>query len=357
MKPWFFTFILAGSVWASAPSAPPSPASPAPGQVLVELKSGKITYLEGAGVKISGANLAAKVGDPLGEKTILETGFAVVTEVTFEDGSVMRLGEKTKISFLSKERSVRLENGTVLFYSPEGNGGISIQGGDAIGQVPGSTVMGTRDSTGNFSMFVLESSGAGSLSGPNAPTTFLGVGEGATIRTVPGETPEVMDVHIDAVRDISPLFQQIPADLPSSEKIVQTTYRQAEDIQGDVKLLSSLDNYKLTQTDPEGVALAMICAVGPDEMGAAKNILLRPLDTAAGTESGTDQGSANVIGGFSAPADARQEGASSITATSTPPPSVDAPAEEETAAGGGGPPDTQPPPVTSPTVAPLTTPI
>lgn len=356
MKRWLLPLILSGSAWAADPSALPTPAPAAPPPVLVELKSGKITYMEGAGVKIAGASGSAKVGDLLEEKTALETGLSPVTEITFADGSVMRLGEKTKVSFSSHERSFRLESGTLLVYSPEGHGGISILGGDSVGQVAGSTVMGTRDSAGNFTMLVLESSGAGSLSAPNAPTTFLGSGEGATIRTAAGETPEVMDVHIDAVRDISPLFQQIPNDLPSSEKVVATTYRQAEEIQGDVKLLSSLENYKLTQTDPEGVALAMICSVGAEEMGAAKNILLRPLDTAAGTESGSDQGSANVIGGFSAPADARQEGASSITATSTPPPSVDAPTEEETAAGGGGPPDAQPPPVTSPPIAPLTTP-
>lgn len=357
MKKQFLTLLLAGlgfPAWAADPAVSPPSASPVAPPVLVELKSGTITYLEGAGGKISGQSQAAKVGDRLVEKTGLETGSALVTEVTFEDGSVMRLGAKTKVSFLSKERAVRLEGGTVLFYSPEGNGGISIQGGEATGQVPGSTVMGTRDAAGNFSLFVLESSGAGSLNGPNAPTTFLGVGEGATIRTVPGETPEVMDVHIDAVRDISPLFQQVSAPLPSADKVLGTTVRQADEIQGDVKLLSSLENYKLTPTDPEGVALAMICDVGQEEMGAAKNILLRPLDTAAGTESGSDQGSANIIGGFSIPTDARQSDATPIIASSEPPVTND----PETAAGpgGGSPPDSQPPPVSSPIAPAFTTP-
>lgn len=356
ISPLLLVFVgLACSV-SAAETAAHSPSTPPPPPVLVELKTGKITYLDGAGVKIAGNAAVAKMGDLLTEKTGLDTGTTPVTEVTFEDGSVMRLGEKTKISFLSKERMVRLEGGTILFYSPEGNGGITIQGGDAAGNVPGSTVMGTRDPAGNFSLLVLESSGTGSLSGPNVPTTFLGVGEGATVRAVPGETPEVMDVHVDAVRDISPLFQQIPADLPSSGKIIETTQRQADDIQGDVKLLSSLENYKLTQTDPEGVALSMICSVGPEEMGAAKNILLRPLDTAAGAESGADQGGANIIGGFSVPADARQEGAGPMIASSTPP--LDgAPPEQDTAAGGGGGTDTQPPPVVSPSSPGPTTPI
>jgi len=353
--------VLGCAVGAAESATPGGSDLAVPPPVLVELKSGKITYLEGSGAKLAGKSSAIKLGDLLTEKTGLETGPTPVTEVTFEDGSVMRLGEKTKISYLSKERTVLLESGTILFYSPEGNGGISIQGGEATGQVPGSTVMGVRDPAGNFSLLVLESSGAGSLSGPNVPPTFLGVGEGATVRAAPGETPEVMDVHIDAVKDISPLFQQISTPLPSSEKIVGTTLRQAEEIQGDLKLLSSLENYKLTPTDPEGVALSMICSVGADEMGAAKNILLRPLDTAAGTESGSEQGGANIVGGFAVPGDARQEGASLMTASSAPPPGLDGPGieAEETAAGGGNTPDTQTPiaPVNVPTTPGLTTPI
>ena len=377
MRQWLLPLILSSSAWAADPSALPTPATAAPPPVLVELKSGKITYMERAGVKIAGASGSAKVGDILDEKTSLETGSSPVTEITFADGSVMRLGEKTKVSFSSQERSFRLESGTILVYSPEGHGGISILGGDSVGQVAGSTVMGTRDSAGNFSMFVLESSDAGSLSSPNAPPTFLGSGEGATIRSAAGETPEVMDVYIDAVRDISPLFQQIPNALPSSEKVVAATYRQAEEIQGDVKLLSSLENYKLTQTDPEAVALAMICSVGSDEMGAAKNILLRPLDTVAGTESGSDGGGgANIVGGFSIPADARQAEAEPLVAASSLPSSGDGGGfggtdtaaggdgggdlgSTETAAGGGGTPDTQAPiaPVNVPTTPGLTTPI
>lgn len=372
-----FLIILTCITWGSEPANPtaPAPAATPTAPALVDLESGKVSFVLGQGGKITGNNQPLKVGDRLPEKTDLETGVSPVTEIIFADGSVMRLGQKTKVSFLAKERVVRLESGTVLVYSPEGNGGISIQGGKVVGRVSGSTIMGTMDAPGNFSFFVLESSGAGSVTPASAPPTFLGVGEGTTIRAAGGETPEVMDLHVDAIRDISPLFQQIPTPLPSDEKVVETTRQQGQDVQSDVKLLSSLENYKLTSADPEGVALSMICAVGQDEMGAAKNILLRPLDTAAGTETASGQSSAGSPGGqtpmvisvatASSLTDARQPEASLVVASSSPPSLLgdglgatstaageggggSDPSETDTAAGGGAPPDSQPPPTLQP---------
>jgi len=202
-----------------------------------------------------------------------------------------------------------------------------------------------------------------------------------------------VEVHVDAVRDISPLFQQIPNSLPSATKVVSTTEQQAMEIQTDIKFLSGLENFKLTETDPEGLALAMICGVGQNEMGAAKNILLRPVDTAAGTETAAGESSSGTPGGGTSfgtlvamgmsdgPTDARQEEAASLIAASAPPSSGDgiggtdtAAGTEgggagdlgatETAAGGGGGADTQAPlspaavpPVTSSPSPGLTTPI
>ena len=385
-----------GLTW-TAPAAdtaiPEKTTTATPVPALVDLQTGKITFIGGDGVKISGSGQPAKNGDSFPEKTELETGTSPVTEVTFGDGSVMRLGENTKVSYSAKERIVRLMAGTVLFHSVEGQGGITVQGAQASGQVTGSTVMGTQDSSGNFSFLLLESTGAGSVTGGTAGPTFVGVGEMTTIRAGSAEPPQVVEVHVDAVRDISPLFQQIPSSLPSATKVVGTTEQQAMEIQTDIKLLSSLDNFKLTEIDPEGLALAMICGVGQDEMGASKNILLRPVDTAAGTEtaagesssgtpgSGSSFGTLVAMGMSDGPMDARQEEAASLIAASAP--SGDGLAgtdtaaggegggdlgATETAAGGGGGADTQapitpaavntaPPPVTSSPLPGLTTPV
>lgn len=383
--------ILIGALlaWPSWAAEPTSSAASAPS--LVDLKSGTMTFVEGGNVKISGSPQPAKTGDAFVEKAELETGSAPVTEVTFGDGSVMRLGEKTKVSYSAKERIIRVAQGTVLFHSPAGNGGVTLQGAKAAGQVAGSTVIGTQDDSGNFSFLLLEGSGAGSVTGGTAAPTFVGVGEMATLRAGAAEAPQVVEVHVDAVRDISPLFQQVPSSLPSSSQVVGTTEQQAMEIQTDIKLLSSLDNFKLTESDPEGVALAMICGVGQNEMGAAKNILLRPVDTAAGMETAAGESSSGTPGGGTSfgtvvamgmsdgPTDARQEEAAALIAASSPPSSGDGGglggtdtaagtegggegdlAATETAAGGGGTaPDTQSPisPVSTPSTPGLTTPI
>lgn len=389
MKTFILILIAVGlirPVWAVDPATPAEPTAAAPAPVLADLQWGKITYVDGTSAKISGGNQPAKVGDLFAERAELETGSASATEVTFGDGSVMRLGPKTQVSYSAKERIVRVVQGVVLFHSAEGKGGITLQGREASGQVSGSTVIGTQDSSGNFSFLLLEGSGAGSVTGGSAGPTFVGVGEMTTIRAGGAEAPEVAEVHVDAVRDISPLFQQIPTALPSSSEVVKTTEQQAMEIQTDIKLLSSLDNFKLTESDPEGVALAMICGVGQDEMGAAKNILLRPMDTAAGNEeqgsgsgAGSGGGSLVAVSESSSPADARQAEAEPLVAASSLPSSGDGLGgtdtaaggdgggdlgSTETAAGGGGAPDTQAPlsptgvpPVTSSPNPGLTTPI
>ena len=360
---------------AVEPTVPAEPAkttsAPAAPRGIVELKSAQITFLQGKGAKIVGSAGSAKKGDTLAESVEIETGTEPVTELTFEDGSVLRLGEKTKISFVSKERIIRLEQGYLLASTPEGNGGITVQGGAPSGTVSGSSVMAARDGNNNFSFLVLESSGSGSVTGGSAGPTLLGIGEMTTIRAGSAEPPEVLDVHIDAVRDICPLFQQIATNMPGDKKVVGSTIWQADDIQGSVKLLSSLEDYKLTENDPEGAALAMLCAVGSNEIGAAENILLRPLDTAAGAEQGSEQGSLVAVGGGSALADARQAEAEPLISAITPNASGDGLAgtdtaagdlaDTDTAAGGGGAgADTQPPqslsPVLSPTTGGLTTP-
>ena len=144
-------------------------------------------------------------------------------------------------------------------------------------------VMASRDEQGNFSFMILEGEGGGKVIGKDGVPVFLGAGQMAIVHQ-DGKPTKVVEVHIDAVRDVSPLYQDFPTNFNGAEKVLNTTQIQSDEIQNDIKLLSSLKDFDLTQSDPEGVALAMICGVGQNEMGASKNILLRPMDTAAGTE-------------------------------------------------------------------------
>lgn len=338
-----------------------------------ELKSGEFTTVKNRVEHSKGSSKSlAKPKDLLEEKSVVDTGAASLTELGFDDSSVLRLGSNTQFSFQSKERIIRLDKGTLLMNVPPGNGGITVDGGGVTGAVSGTTIMASRDEAGNFSFMVLEGEGGGKVVGKDGVPVFLAAGQMATVHQ-DGKPTKVVEVHIDAVRDISPLFQNFPTNLNGSEKVLITTEMQSDEIQNDIKLLSSLKDFELSQTDPEGVALAMVCGVGSNEMGAAKNILLRPLDTAAGNEVGSDQGSVVAVG--APPLDARQEEASPLVVASSPPSTGDGPdtaggtegdgggdlADTATAAGGGGSPDTQAPstlpPITSSPIPGLTTPI
>jgi hypothetical protein len=345
-----------------------------------ELKSGEFTMVKNQVEHSSGSPKSmAKTKDQLEEKSVVDTGAASLTELGFDDSSVLRLGSNTQFSFQSKERIIKLDKGTMLMNVPPGNGGITVDGGGVTGAVSGTTVMASRDEQGNFSFMILEGEGGGKVIGKDGVPIFLVAGQMATVHQ-DGKPTKVVEVHIDAVRDLSPLYQDSSVNLNGSDKVLVTTEFQSDEIQNDLKLLSSLKDFGLTQADPEGVALAMICGVGQDEMGAAKNILLRPAGTAtaAGESSSGTPGGGTSFGSLLAvsepPADARQESAAAIVAASAPPSSGDGLAgtdtaagggydlsATQTAAGGGGAPDTQAPlapaPVTSSPNPGLTTPV
>jgi len=320
-----------------------------------ELKSGEFTMVKNQVEHSSGSSKSmVKTKDQIEEKSVVDTGAASLTELGFNDSSVLRLGSNTQFSFQSKERIIKLDKGTMLMNVPPGNGGITVDGGGVTGAVSGSTVMASRDEQGNFSFMILEGDGGGKVIGKDGVPIFLVAGQMATVHQ-DGKPTKVVEVHIDAVRDVSPLYQDFSVNLNGSNKVLVTTEFQSDEIQNDLKELSSLKDFELTQADPEGVALAMICGVGQDEMGAAKNILLRPMDTAAGKEEGGDQGSLVAVGGSSLPTDARQEDAGPLVAASSPPSSGDGSGglgegdleATETAAGGSGA-DTQAPTAPAP---------
>jgi len=249
-----------------------------------ELKSGEFTMVKNQVEHTSGSSkLPAKTKDQLEEKSVVDTGAASLSELGFDDSSVLRLGSNTQFSFQSKERIIKLDKGTMLMNVPPGNGGITVDGGGVTGAVSGTTIMVSRDDQGNFGFMILEGAGGGTVIGKDGIPVNIVAGQMA-MAPHDGKPTTVVEVHVDAIRDVSPLFQDFPTNLNGSDKVLVTTDSQSEEIQNDLKLLSSLKDFELTQADPEGVALAMICGVGQDEMGAAKNILLRPVDTAAGAE-------------------------------------------------------------------------
>jgi hypothetical protein len=354
-----------------------------------ELKSGEFTVVKNQVEHSLGSSKSlAKAKDQLEEKSVVDTGAASLTELGFNDSSVLRLGSNTQFSFQSKERIIKLDKGSMLMNVPPGNGGITVDGGGVTGAVSGTTVMASRDEEGNFSFMILEGEGSGKVIGKDGVPVDLIPGQMAIVRQ-DGKPTKVVEVNVDAMRDYSPLYTDFSSRLPGSDRVQGTTDRQAVDVQNEVTFLQGPTQQGLETSGPGVRALAMLAGMSSTEIDNSRNILLGD-STAAGQEGGGEGSGSGAGGGggslvafndSSTPADARQEDAAPLVAASSPPSSGDGGGlggtdtaaggdgggdlgSTETAAGGGGSPDTQAPlsptgvpPVTSSPSPGLTTPI
>ena len=381
MKTRFFT-LLAGSLSASLAL---------PALAAKELKSGEFTVVKNQVEHTVGSSTSpAKAKDQLQEKSVVDTGTASLTELDFHDSSVLRLGSNTQFSFQSKERIIKLDQGTMLMNVPPGNGGITVDGGGVTGAVSGTTIMASRDEQGNFSFMVLEGEGGGKVIGKDGVPVDIIAGQMAIVRQ-DGQATKVVEVNVDAMRDHSPLFTGFASRLPGSERVQGTTDRQAQEVQNEITFLQSPEQQGLEPAGPGVKALAMLAGMSSTEMDNSRNILLGDA-TAAGQEGGGEGSGSGAGGGgaslvafndSSSPADARQEEAAPLVAASAPLVAASSPAPfaeggglggtetaagaegdgdlggTETAAGQGTAPDTQAPisPVNAPTTPGLTTPI
>ena len=348
-----------------------------------ELKSGEFTVVKNQVEHSLGSTKSlAKTKDQLEEKSVVDTGAASLTELGFDDSSVLRLGSNTQFSFQSKERIIKLDKGSMLMNVPPGNGGITVDGGGVTGAVSGTTVMASRDDEGNFSFMILEGEGTGKVMGKDGVAVDLIPGQMAIVRQ-DGKPTKVVEVNIDAMRDYSPLYTDFSARLPGTDGVQGTTDRQANDVQNEILFLQRPQDQGLEDSGPGVRALAMLAGMSSAEMDKSRNILLG--DSTAAGQPGFEGGSGSGAGGggslvafndSSSPADARQAEAEPLVAASSPPSSGDGGGlggtdtaaggdgegdlgSTETAAGGSGTPDTQAPisPVNVPTTPGLTTPI
>ena len=243
----------------------------------MEFKAADITTVKNIVERNEGSGaVPAKVNDKIGENSMVSTAAASMAELTFADTSITRMGSNTQFSFKSKERLVKLEQGTILIHTPPGNGGATVDCGGVTGAVSGTTFMASRDGVGNVLFVLLEGQGglkvtaggsttvirpgqaasvgaesvkeaAGALSsdkssaGPTAGSSRPGGDEkgpgpaaGAGPVTGGGDagggalpTPkiQVFDVDVKRVVATSPLVVEFKAELPSAskiEKVVET---------------------------------------------------------------------------------------------------------------------------------------
>jgi len=306
----------------------------------------------------------AKLNEKIAEKTPLSTGAASFAELKFKDASILRLAPESKMSFSSKDRSLKLDQGTLLANVPVGQGGIRIEADGIVGEVTGTTLMASRDREGNFGFVILETMGTAQVTSQTGKTATLAPGQIALVRRADGSI-RVLELNLDAVVQFSPLFTSFERPLPSLDKISAVADNQASEVKNEMKSLLSYAEAGLNAEDPEKGPLAALFGKNSDEIVLAKNPFLGELATAAGSEE-SGEGAGMVLGadpaGSGVVSDARQPEGEEIASKSNPP-SGDAAAglgetdtaaggedlaSTDTAAGGGGGADTQAPSAPAP---------
>jgi len=313
-----------------------------PGHAAKQLEAGEFTVVKNQIEHAKGeTKAAAKVSEKIQENSVIDTGMASFTEMQFREGSVMRLGSSTRFSFQSKERLIRLEEGSLLIHTPPGNGGISVDGGGVVGSVSGSTVMASRDREGNFSFVVLESKDRGRVTVGSGPQADMVSGQVAVYQKAPNSL-RVYELNLDAVIDYSPLFTQFEKPITGMDKIQAIADNQSTEVLNEAKFLVGPKDLGIEAQEPANDVLAMLFEKVRDEIVTSKNTLLTDLSTAAGQEIAKGEGnSGKVLTPLGSIADARQEGGAALVAKSNPSssaPGSSAPgsspaADTETAAG------------------------
>jgi hypothetical protein len=159
----FAQFLAMGSVWG------------------VELKEAELTTVKNIVEREEGSGAQqAKTNDKIQEKSKVTTAAASMAELTFTDSSITRMGANTLFSFQSKERLIKLDQGTLLIHTPPGNGGATVDCGGVTAAVTGTTFMATRDNVGNSVFVLLEGSGGMKIT-VGGTTTTIRPGQAASV--------------------------------------------------------------------------------------------------------------------------------------------------------------------------------
>lgn len=254
------------------------------------LEAGAFSAVKNSVLQTDGAEKKPAQKDAkITEGNKVDTGAASCTEMTFTDSSVLRMGQNSHFSFDSKERIIKLDQGTLLMHVPPGNGGVSIEGGGVVGAVSGSTVMASNDGKGNFAFAVLESDGgAGQITNKDGSVTPLIPGQmGVVSANRPGVSTS-FEVNVTGLMESSPLFTEFTNPIPGNEKVAAVAEKQGDAIESGAKGLDktpSADEKTARTEDPAVQAFAALTGLSPEECALAPNLVLNPVKTGEGERS------------------------------------------------------------------------
>jgi hypothetical protein len=123
----------------------------------------------------SDTTVPAHLNDVLKAPDRVRTGPMSRAELTAPDQTITRVGANTIFSFDGKNRTLNLDQGSLLFHAPKGIGGGIIKSGGAAAAVLGTTLIVVATPTGGFKVLLLEGHGLVTL--PDGRSIKLPAGE------------------------------------------------------------------------------------------------------------------------------------------------------------------------------------
>ena len=213
-----FTSLLIGASVAFAVVSSPA----------LDLKQSKFTQVVNDVQIISGADKSSKtaaVNDLFKRPDVLRTGANSRAELVAEDQTITRVGANTVFSFDPANRTIDLQKGSLLFHSPKGKGGGTIQTGSATASVLGTTIVVTTTAQGGFKLLVLE--GEAEIKFFSGLKQHLSAGQMTFILPGGGMSPIIV-FRLDANNKGNQLIQGFNRPLPSSSKLGDAILRQTK---------------------------------------------------------------------------------------------------------------------------------
>jgi hypothetical protein len=287
--------------------------------VFAELGQGTISaLLLDVDKTVGGQTTPAVVGDVIQNGGQIVTRGGSLAELSFPDGSKIRVGNNSVFSFDANDRTVKLERGTALVCTPPKAEGINVVSGGVTGTIPGDpagkTFMitayppeaggagaqagaGTPGATGGFGVLVIQGNSATTVSAPSGSVS-IGPGQFALIGSKAGGAPKVFNVDVGQVYRSSPLINAFPSPLPTAGAILQTATQQQATIRtggmnstGTVGLAVASDGTILTgSSKPKATSYTFTMASSVPGTGQERNATaqekLEDLSTAAGGGGG-----------------------------------------------------------------------
>lgn len=175
----------------------------------------------------------AEIDQVLRAPDLVQTGRRSRAQLKTEDGTIARVGSNTLFSFDQVDRSVELEQGSILFHSPSGQGGGRIVTASATASVLGTTIIVAATNDGGFKVLVLE--GTAQVDFPDGTSQVLNAGQMTFV--LPSATPggpsergPVLDFDLEAQLQGSALVNDFSGPLESMPQIDRAVQVQREEI-------------------------------------------------------------------------------------------------------------------------------